>query len=135
MAIGCDKQLHPVWVREGEDNVEALSVEISVQEMRIRCCLAYGCQENELLERKRAFWDYLDEEVLRATRSGSGLVLHFDGNLWAGENIIPGDPRKQNRNGKLFEEFLSRNSHLTVVNSLSICEGLITIISYSSTTR
>jgi hypothetical protein len=49
LVLGCDKQLHPVWVREGDDTVEALSVEISVNEMRIRCCVAYGCQENDLL--------------------------------------------------------------------------------------
>ena len=51
---------------------------------------------------------YLVEEVLRANKSGLGLVLHFDGNLWAGENIVPGDPRKQNKNGRMFEEFLTR---------------------------
>ena len=37
-----------------------------------------------------------------------------------------GDPRKQNNNGKLFQQFLSRQPHLTVVNSLPLCEGLIT---------
>ena len=41
-------------------------------------------------------------------------------------DIIPDDPRPQNRNGKLFKEFLERNSHLTVVNSLEVCNGLIT---------
>ena len=70
----------------------------------------------------------MDEEVYRANESGSGLLLHFDGNLWAGTDIIPGDPRKQNRNGKLFEEFLSRNPHLSVVNGLPLCQGLITRI-------
>ena len=40
--------------------------------------------------------------------------------------MVPGDPRPQNHNGKLFMEFLSRQPHLTVVNALSICEGLIT---------
>ena len=126
LALGCDKDLHPVWLREGEENVEALSVEISVREMKIRCCVAYGPQETDLIDRKNAFWSYMDEEVTQASRSGSGLVLHFDGNLWAGPNVIPGDPRQQNRNGKLFEEFLSRNPQLTVVNSLSLCQGLIT---------
>ena len=92
----------------------------------MRCCVAYGPQENDLVDRKNAFWSYLDEEVTQAKRSGSGLVLHFDGNLWAGPNIIPGDPRKQNRNGKLLEEFLSRNLQLTVVNALPLCQGLIT---------
>ena len=42
------------------------------------------------------------------------------------EDIVPGDPRPQNRNGRLFKEFLERNPHLSVVNSLSLCEGLIT---------
>ena len=68
----------------------------------------------------------MDEEVLEARNSGSGLVIQFDGNLWAGKEIIPNDPRPQNRNGKLFQQFLTRHSHLTVVNSLSVCEGLIT---------
>ena len=53
-------------------------------------------------------------------------LLHFDGNLWAGPKIIPGDPRQQNNNGKLFQEFLDRNRRLYVVNALPICDGLIT---------
>ena len=126
LAIGCIKDLHPTWVREGNDLVEALSVDIFLNKLKVRCCAAYGCQENESNERKAAFWEYLDEEVVLAKNSGGGFILHFDGNLWAGQDIIPGDPRPQNRNGKLFQEFLSRNSHLTVVNSLPICDGLVT---------
>ena len=124
LAIGCVKELRAVWVREGNDQAEALSVEIFVKNLKIRCCVAYGCQESDLNERKAAFWKYLDEEVVLASDSGSGFVLHFDGNLWAGDGIIPGDPRMQNR--KLFEEFLARNPHLSVINSLPLCEGLIT---------
>ena len=126
VAIGCVKELRAVWVREGNDQAEALSVEIVVKNLKIRCCMAYGCQESDLNERKAAFWKYLDEEVVLASDSGSGFVLHFDGNLWAGDGIIPGDPRMQNRNGKLFEEFLARNPHFSVINSLPLCEGLIT---------
>ena len=54
------------------------------------------------------------------------FILHFDGNLWAGQNIVPGDPRSQNRNGKMFQIFLEPHQNLTLVNSLSLCEGLIT---------
>ena len=126
LALGCAKDLNPVWVREGDDSVEALSVEIFVKKMKIRCCVAYGCQECDSIDRKEAFWTYLDEEVLEADSSESGFILHFDGNLWAGKDIIPNDPRPQNRNGKLFEEFLKRHPHLTVVNALPQCEGLIT---------
>ena len=46
LALGCDKSLKPVWVREGDEEVEALSVDIFVKSMKIRCCVAYGCQEN-----------------------------------------------------------------------------------------
>ena len=126
LAIGCVKELNPTWVREGEEEVEALSIDIFVQNMKIRCCVAYGCQENEEKEKKDLFWSYLDEEVSEASNTRAGLIIQFDGNLWAGDKIVPNDPRSQNKNGKLFEQFLARNSHLTVVNSLDICEGLIT---------
>ena len=77
--------------------------------MTIRCCAAYGCQETDRVERKEKFWNYLDEEVFLAEQTGAGFVLQFDGNLWAGEQLVPGDPRPQNRNGKLFEEFLTKH--------------------------
>ena len=32
----------------------------------------------------------------------------------------------QNANGKMFAHFLERNQHLTLINSLSLCEGFIT---------
>ena len=50
----------------------------------------------------------------------------MDGNLWAGEEVVKGDPNKCNNNGKLFKEFLSQHPDLTVVNSLEVCEGKIT---------
>ena len=126
LALGCLKDLQPAWVREGNDQVEALSVDIFVKNMKIRCCVAYGPQENDNVDKKEAFWSYLDNEVMEATSDGAGFVLHCDGNLWAGSKIVPGDPRPQNKNGKLFEEFLQRNQNLNVVNSLPQCEGLIT---------
>ena len=112
LAIGCKKELQASWVREGGDEVEALSVDINLKGFKIRCCVAYGCQENDSVERKEAFWKYLDEEVDIADQNESGFLLHFDGNLWAGEKILPGDPRKQNRNGKLFKLFLEKKSKL-----------------------
>ena len=62
--------------------------------MKIRCVVAYGVQENDIIDRKEAFWKYLDEDVQQADISGSGFILQFDGNLWAGNGIIPGDPKK-----------------------------------------
>ena len=126
LAIGCQKELKPVWMREGNDEVEALSIEIVLKDIKIRCVVAYGCQESDLNDRKESFWQYLDEDVQQAAIAGSGFILQFDGNLWAGNDIIPDDPNKQNRNGKLFQEFLERHPQLSVVNKLPLCEGLIT---------
>ena len=126
LAIGCIKELQATWVRQGNDKVESLSVDIFLKNKKIRCCIAYGCQENDNIERKEAFWNYLSEEVSIADQEEAGFILHFDGNLWAGDTIIPGDPRKQNKNGKLFQKFLEENYNLTVVNSLPLCQGLIT---------
>ena len=109
--MGCIPELSPVWVREGEEDlVEALSVNIFVKKFQIRCCVAYGCQETDTSDKKEAFWNYMDEEVNEASNTESGLIFQFDGNLWAGNGIIPGDPRPQNRNGKMFEDFLRQKS-------------------------
>ena len=126
VAIGCIKDLQAVWVRDGNDKVEAISVDIFLKSMKIRCCAAYGCQENDIIERKEAFWDHLNDEVSLAQQADAGFILHFDGNLWAGDKIIPGDPKIQNKNGKYFQKFLEKHPNLTVVNSLTLCEGLIT---------
>ena len=125
LALGCIKELQPALVREGEDGIEALSVDIFLRNMKIRCCVGYGPQESDLIEKKEAFWKHLDEEVFAAKSVGAGFILQCDGNLWAGSGIIPNDPKPQNRNGRFFHEFLQRNN-LIVVNTLSICEGLVT---------
>ena len=39
--------------------------------------------------------------------------------------MASGDKREQNKNGKMFEEFLNTNK-LTVVNALPICKGVNT---------
>ena len=126
LAMGALHCLNPTWLGEGNDEVECLSIEITIDRFRIRCVNAYGPQEHDGAERKEKFWSYLDQEVEAAENQGTGFILQMDGNLWAGSHLIPGDPHSQNQNGKLFEQFLGRNPHLFVVNSLDVCQGLIT---------
>ena len=127
LALGVHHDLSPVWVGEGESEVETLSVEISVKSFKIRCVAAYGPQETgPSVEIKNKFWSQLDAEVAAAENADTGFILQMDENVWAGPHLIPGDPNTQNSNGKLFEQFLQRNPHLTLVNSLQLCEGLIT---------
>ena len=122
------KDLNPVLVSEGTENVEAITIEIHPRLITIVCTSAYGPQNNDNLENKIKFWDYLDKVAADARIVGKGFLLQGDLNARVGPTIIKGDPNAQNENGKLFEQFLSRHPHLSVVNSLDICKGLITRI-------
>ena len=63
LAIGVLNDLNPVWVGEGENKVEAISVQVSVKEMNVRIVNAYGPQEYDDCDKKMHFWSYLDTEV------------------------------------------------------------------------
>ena len=126
LAIGVLERLKPVLISEGDDNTEVLVVEIDVSGFKIRCAGGYGPQEYDLIEKKKAFLGRLTSEVEDAQENETGFILQMDGNLWAGSDVIKDDPNPCNANGKLFKEFLKRHPHLKVVNSLDLCEGLIT---------
>ena len=103
-----------------------LVIQVKIGELLVRCVGAYGPQENDLVDRKVKFWERLSLEVEEAQENDTAFILQMDGNLWAGKNIIKNDVHDQNHNGKMFQEFLTKHSHLIVVNNLPQCEGLIT---------
>ena len=125
LALSARTELNPAFVQDGGDKVEALTVDIHMKQMTISCTTAYGPQESDKLEKKNLFWEYLTETAVDAKDEGKGFILQGDLNAWLGSKIIPGDKRIQNKNGKMFEDFLSTND-LTVVNSLPICKGVNT---------
>ena len=131
IALGVLNSLEPSWISEGDDDCETITVEIWVAGFPIRLVCGYGPQDYDKNERKVKFWDYLNKEVDNASKDGAAFVLQMDGNLWAGEGIIKGDPKKQNQNGKLLEIFLLKNPHITVVNTLPQCDGLFTWIRHT----
>ena len=53
LAIGALEDVNPVWISEGDDEVEMLVVEIEVNSLKIRCICAYGPQEYDSTERKK----------------------------------------------------------------------------------
>ena len=126
LAIGVVKDFESTLLREGNDEVEAISIKIGAGKLSIRTVLAYGPQENSKKEKKDMLWEFLEQEVNQAKLDEDGLVIQLDGNLHAGMEVIKNDPNIQNKNGKLFFNFLKRNPSLVVVNALSLCEGLIT---------
>ena len=126
LMIGVDRDYKALQVREGDDEVECLSVVISVPGTDIRAVCGYGPQSRDSATRKTLFWEYLDQEVINATANNQILIVQIDSNCHVGSHLVPKDPNPQNENGKYLENFMRRNPSLSIVNSLDLCEGLIT---------
>ena len=124
--IGALHELNPILTRQGDDEAECLSIEVTVENRKLLVVTGYGPQLGDSQDRKTSFWKYMDEEVKSAEDSETGIIIQMDSNSWAGSEIIPSDPNKQNSNGKLFKTFLDKNPALNVVNSLACCKGSIT---------
>ena len=118
--------LDPVFISEGDDQVEVLVVQIRVETLHIRIINAYGPQECDSLERKALFWARLHSEVLEASEANCAVILQMDGNLHCGEEVIRGDPNGINANGKLFRTFLNNNQSIALLNRSDKCQGKIT---------
>ena len=126
IAIGVINELESSLISEGNDDTEVINVEVWLEGFPTRLICGYGPQETDPKDRKDKYWEYLNVETQNATNEGAGVIIQMDGNIWAGKNIIPDDPNKQNQNGRMFENFLFKNPNLTVVNATSKCEGKIT---------
>ena len=70
LVIGALKTLDPIWIKEGNEYVEALTIQVSVKKIRIRITNAYGPQEYDDLSKKQAFWEFLDSEVSECYQNG-----------------------------------------------------------------
>ena len=126
MAIGVDKEIESTLVREGDDTIEAIVVQVFIEKLGIKIIVGYGPQENATKEKKEKFWEFIEGEASKAELEDHGLIIQMDGNLHAGPELVKNDPNKQNGNGKLFKQFLERNPNLFVANNLNICQGILT---------
>ena len=102
LCIGVNKDIRSVWISQGDDEVEALTVEIWAYDFPVRVVTAYGPQLSDSLERKQKFWHFLEREVLNADKVGAGFILQMDSNCHLGKEFIKNDVNEQNFNGKLF---------------------------------
>ena len=77
LAIGCLSDLKPIKTREGDDETECLTIEITVGGCKIMVVNGYGPQLSDKIERKTKFWEYLEEEVLRADQLEMPIVIQY----------------------------------------------------------
>ena len=95
LAIGIEKSLNPAWIRDGGDEVEAMTIKFSVQKFNIRIVNAYGLQEYDDEIKKHSFWKYIDDEIHNCNREGSGILIFMDANSWLGPSWIKNYPHSQ----------------------------------------
>ena len=55
LVIGVDKEIESTLVREGNDDIEALVVQVELGIISVKVVAAYGPQENALKEKKEIF--------------------------------------------------------------------------------
>ena len=59
LAIGICNDIESTLVREGDDEKEALVVQIEIGKIQVRVVVAYGPQENATKDKKGIFWKFL----------------------------------------------------------------------------
>ena len=91
LCIGVLNDVHPVWVEQGDDEVECLAVEIWVDDFPVRIVTAYGPKSADRMERKTKFWDFIERQAINALETGSGFILQMDCNSHLGNEIIKDD--------------------------------------------
>ena len=50
-------------------------MDIHVKQMTISCSTAYGPQENDIIRRKKIFWEYLSGMTVEAEKDGKRFLL------------------------------------------------------------
>ena len=117
--------IEAVLVSEGNEEAEFITVEANLGGMQVRLINAYGKQEKENVEKREKFFQKLDEEIVAAKLQNKGIIMELDANSKLGPDFIKNDKHEMSENGKLLLRLVQRND-LIVINSLDICEGLIT---------
>ena len=75
IALGVLNQLEPSWINEGDNDAEAITIDIWVGGFPIRLVCGYGPQEGDKVERKEMYWKYLNTEVQNAKDNGAKVIV------------------------------------------------------------
>ena len=122
---GVHKNLNPVFISGGEENIEILVVQARIGSHDCRFINGYGPQEYEKLEDRISFYTRLEQEVVNGKLFDKLICIQMDANAKLGKECIPGDPHARSGNGDLLFEFCERNN-LVICNTTDLCQGTIT---------
>ena len=97
LVIGALEDIKPILLKEGDDECEAMAVQVKVNQLEVRLVVGYGACESDRQakkldttqkERKLKLWDYLETEVSEAENFGQGLVIQIDASASLGPEYI-----------------------------------------------
>ena len=74
--IGVDKELKSLQVRQGDDEVECLTVVVAVSGGDMRAVCGYGPQRRDTAKRKKLFWEYRAARGPHHTRTRTHIHTH-----------------------------------------------------------
>ena len=128
-----DKDICPVLISSGDEKFEAIIVQVKIGSSDLRIFNCYGPQElgqaqrsaAEQGEKINAFWQELEQEVIKAYDDGCLILIEMDANAKVGSKVIKNDPNAMSENGRLLLDLVDRQN-LRILNSSSKCEGVIT---------
>ena len=120
-------------ISSGDEKFEAIIVQVKIGSRDLRIFNCYGPQElgqaqrsaAEQGEKINAFWQELEQEVIKAYDDGCLILIEMDANAKVGSKVIKNDPNAMSENGRLLLDLVDRQN-LRILNSSSKCEGVIT---------
>ena len=89
------QSLNPACVTSCNESEEILTIEATVNDMKIRFMNGSGPQETSPEEKRRNFFQQLDLEIKKAILANAHILIEMDSNAKLGEQFIPGDPKPQ----------------------------------------
>ena len=122
---GIHKNLHPVYISGGEDEIEILVVQAKIGNYNCRFINGYGPQEYQNIEDRIKFYARLEQEVINAKMFNNLICIEMDANAKLGPDIIRYDPHPRSGNGDLLIALCERNN-LVICNAADLCQGVIT---------
>ena len=84
---GIHKNLHPVYISGGEDEVKILVVQAKIRNYNCRFINGYGPQEYQNIEDRIKFYARLEQEVINAKMFNNLICIEMDGNAKLGPDM------------------------------------------------
>ena len=87
-----DPNLNPMLITSKNEEAEILTVQLELNDKKLRVINGYGPQEDDTQQNRLNFWLGLEEEIISAKSESCMVIIQMDANAKVGRNIISQDP-------------------------------------------